>query len=195
MSQENVEIVRSPLRPRKRTSRTLDQRLLVRFPRLAVANSRRIAKLPPTSSLRRSTLCRASELALNAYNRRDLEAVVLGSHPDFEFHPGKNWVEAGFVEPCYYGFEGYRSYIANADEIWEGQNLLSPVELLDAGNRHALLASSWVRAQASGVNLTTEFAIVSTWENGLIVRFDEFFDHAEACAAVGLSEQDGHADS
>ena len=38
MSQENVEFVRKPLRVRERSSRTLDQRLSLRFPRLAAAS-------------------------------------------------------------------------------------------------------------------------------------------------------------
>jgi hypothetical protein len=75
MSQENVEIVRKPLRVRERSSRTLDQRLSLRFPRLAAANSRLIAKLPPTSRLRQAALSRAARLGLEAYNRRDLPRI------------------------------------------------------------------------------------------------------------------------
>jgi hypothetical protein len=33
MSQENVQVVREPLRVREKASRTLDQRLALRFPR------------------------------------------------------------------------------------------------------------------------------------------------------------------
>ena len=99
MQQETVEIVRKPLRVRERSSRTLDQRLSLRFPRLAAANLRRITKLPPTSRLRQAALWRAARLALEAYNRRDMDAVGIGYHPEFEYRPARNWVEAGMLEP------------------------------------------------------------------------------------------------
>ena len=78
MSQENVEVVRKPLRVRERSRRTLDQRLSLRFPGLAAAFLRRILKLPPSSRLRQATLWRGVRLGLEAYNRRDLDAVVIG---------------------------------------------------------------------------------------------------------------------
>jgi hypothetical protein len=54
---------------------------------------------------------------VEAYNRRDPDAVVIGCHPEFEYHPGRDWVEAGLVEPCYRGLEGYRKYLATVDEV------------------------------------------------------------------------------
>jgi ketosteroid isomerase-like protein len=188
MSPENVEIVRKPLRVRERSSRTLDQRLSLRFPRLAAANSRRIAKLPPTSRLRQAALWRAVRLALEAYNRRDLDAVVIGWHPEFEYHAGREWVESGLVESCYRGLEGYRKYVASVDEVWGGVNYLKPVELIDLGERIVLLAVGRMRAQASGVRLTEAFASVSTLRDGRVIHFQEYYDHAEALEAVGLQE-------
>ena len=58
MSQENVEIVRKPLGVRERSRRTLDERLSLRFPRLAAAFLGRIGKLPPGSRLRQAALWR-----------------------------------------------------------------------------------------------------------------------------------------
>jgi ketosteroid isomerase-like protein len=188
MSRENVEIVRKPLRARAGSSRTLDQRLSLRFPRLAAANSRRIFKLPPDSRLRQAALTRAARLALEAYNRRDLDAVFIGAHPEFEYHPERNWVEAGLVEPCYRGMEGYRKYVATVDEVWGGENYLKPVELIDLGERFVVLADGRMRAQASGVPLTEAFALVSTVKDGRVIHLQEFYDHAEALEAVGLSE-------
>ena len=71
MSQENVEIVRKPLRVREQSGRTLDQRLALRFPSLFPGFARRISSLPPGSRLRQASLWRAARLALEAYNRRD----------------------------------------------------------------------------------------------------------------------------
>jgi len=78
MSQENAAVVRKPLRVRERSSRTLDQRLAIRFPRLAAACFRLIGKLPPGSRVRQPVLQRAVRLAVEAYNRRDLDTVAIG---------------------------------------------------------------------------------------------------------------------
>ena len=40
MSQQNVQVVRQPVRVSERMGRTLDERLLMRFPRLADAFAR-----------------------------------------------------------------------------------------------------------------------------------------------------------
>jgi ketosteroid isomerase-like protein len=186
MAQENLGIVRKPLRVRERSSRTLDQRLSLRFPRLAAANSRRIAKLPPTSRFRQAALWRAVRLALEAYNRRDLDAVVIGWHPEFEYYPARA-VEIGLLEPCYRGLEGYRKYVATTSEVWGGENYLKPVELIDLGERFVVLADVVMRGQASGVPLTEAYAVVSTLRDGSVTSVQEYYDHAEALEAAGLA--------
>jgi hypothetical protein len=187
MSQENVEVVRKPLAVRERSNRTLDQRLSLRFPRLAAANSRRIANLPPTSRLRQAALWRGARLSLEAYNRRDLAAVVIGWDPQFEYYPARA-VEIGLVEPCYRGLTGYRTYVATTSEVWGGENYLKPLELIDLGERFVVLANVLMRAQASGVPLTEEYAVVCTQRNGQVARVREYYDLHEALEAVGLRE-------
>jgi ketosteroid isomerase-like protein len=195
MSQENVEIVRQPLRVRERSRRSLDQRLYLRFPRLGFASARRLAKLPPGSRLRQATLRRAARIALEAYNRRDMDAVGIGYHPEFEYHPARHWVESGMLEPSYRGLEGHKRYVASTAEVFGSEVYVKPTELIDAGERFAVLANVPMRAQASGVELTEEFALVTTLKEGLVFRVHEYYDHAEALEALGLSEQDAHADS
>ena len=193
MPQENVQVVRKPLRVRERSRRTLDQRLSLRFPRLAAAVFRRIGKLAPGSRLRQAALWRGVRLGLEAYNRRDLDASLIGFHPEYEIHPARAWVEAGLVEPCYRGPQGYRAYGAIWDEVWGADNHIRPMELIDLGERFVILAQAPMRGRASGVPLTEAFALVSTVKDGMVIRQDEYWDHAEALEAVGLSEQDAHA--
>ena len=45
-----------------------------------------------------------------------------------------------------------------------------------------------MRAQVSGISLTEAFAVVSTVRDGRVIRFQEYFDHAEALEAVGLAK-------
>jgi ketosteroid isomerase-like protein len=186
MSRENVEIVRKPFRVRERSSRTLDQRLSLRFPRLAAANARMIAERPPGSRLRQAAVWRAARLGVEAYNRRDLDAYFNACHPEFEIVPAHPWIEAGLVEPCYRGPEGFREYVAVWDEVWGTDSYLRPVELIDMGERIVMLTQAPMRAKASGVPLTEEFATVSTLKDGTVIRQQECWDHAEALEAVGL---------
>jgi ketosteroid isomerase-like protein len=188
MSQENVEVVRQPLQVRERSHRTLDQRLLLRFPRWAAASFRPVAKRPPSSRLRQALLRRTARLALEAYNRRDMDALGIGYHPEFEYHPARHWVESGMLEPSYRGLEGHKRYVASTAEVFGAEVYVKPVELIDAGDRFAVLATVPMRAQASGIRLTEEFALVVTLKDGLVFRTHEYYDHGEALEAVGLSE-------
>src|SRR5207253_7318057 len=65
---------------------------------------------------------------------RDLDAVVIGWHPECEYIPGSAWIESGLVESCYHGLEGYRRFIAVTSEVWGTENYLKPVELIDLGD-------------------------------------------------------------
>jgi ketosteroid isomerase-like protein len=188
MSRESVEIVRNALRVRERSSRTLDQHVSLRFPGLAAANARLIGKLPPGSRLRQAALSRTVRLAVEAYNRRDLDAVAISFQPDLEYYPYREFVEAGLTEPCYHGPSGYRTYIESTYEVWGADVRLDPTELIDLGDRLVLLADMPMRAQASGVPLGETYASVSTLKDGRVIRQRDYLDHAEALEAVGLRE-------
>jgi ketosteroid isomerase-like protein len=166
--------------------RTLDQRVALRFPRIAEQNARLIASLPPTSKVRQAAVRRLAENALASFNRRDLAAALAGALPDFEYRPNRDWVEAGLVEESYRGLDGYRRYVTTVDEVWAGQNRLTPTEVFDLGDRLLLLAIGEMRAQASGVELTEEFALLVTLRDGRAAAAQEYYDHALARASVGL---------
>jgi hypothetical protein len=79
MSQDSVEVVRTPLRLRERPRRPLDQRLLVRFPRLAVVSAQLLNRLSPRSRLRRAVLSRASVLAIEDVNRGEYDLALVSN--------------------------------------------------------------------------------------------------------------------
>jgi ketosteroid isomerase-like protein len=61
-------------------------------------------------------------------------------------------------------------------------------ELIDLGERFVVLADVSMRAQRSGVPLTEAYAVVTTLEDGRIVRHEAYFDHAQALEAAGVPE-------
>ena len=185
MSKQNIEIVRKPLRVRDTSRRTLDQRLSLRFPRLAAANTRLTARLAPSSRLRQALVWRGARLALEAFNRRDVNAAYIPLHPEVEFYPARGWTQAG-LNPCYRGLEGYREFVSAWSEVFGADLRIEPEELIDLGDRMVMLGQLPVRGQASGVPITEKLAYVFTLKDLLVIRQEEYLDHAEALKAVGL---------
>lgn len=188
MSDQNVEFVRKPLQIREHSRRTLEQRLAIRFPRLSAASFRLVTNLPLGSRVRQALVWRTVKLAVEAYNRRDLDAVVTAYGPDLEYYPYREFVEAGLAEPVYRGPSGYRAYIEATYDVWGTDVRLYPTELIDLGDRLVLLADMPMRAQASGVALAQTYAGVSTLKDGRVIRNDDFLNHAEALELVGLQD-------
>jgi ketosteroid isomerase-like protein len=180
------QVVRRPLRVREPTTRTLDQRIWLRFPGLTAPLFRLVDLLPPSSRMRQALLWRTVQTAFEAYNRRDLDVVAIGFHPDLEYYPYREFVEAGLTEPCYHGPAGYRAYIESTYEVWGTEVRIEPLELIDLGDRLVLLGDMPMRARASGVPLAETYACVVTLRGGRVVRQQDFLDHAEALEAAGL---------
>ena len=188
MSQENVEVLRKPFRVRERSSRTLDQRLFLRFPRLADMCLRSVARLRPHSRLRQAVILRGAQQAVEALNRRDLDALTPFRDPNFELHAPHDVVESGLMEPSYRGDAGYRIYVSEVLGVWGDGMRAEPVELIDLGDRFVLLYNMAVRARASGVQLLGEMATVAVLNDGKTIRQHDYLAHSEALEAVGLSE-------
>jgi ketosteroid isomerase-like protein len=171
---------------RDRSSRTLDQRLGIRFPRLSAASFRLVTRLPPGSRIRQAVVRRSVRLSVEAYNRRDLAAAAMAYHRDLEYYPYREFVEAALAEPCYHGPSGYRRYIEATEEVWGADVRLELTELIDLGDRLVLLADMPMRAQASGVPLAETYAGVVTLKDGWVISHRDFLNQAEALEAVGL---------
>src|SRR3954447_7433359 len=191
MSRENVEIVRKPLRVRDRSSRALDQRFLLRCPWLLTPFARLVGRLPPRSRLRHAAVRRSFRLASEAFNRRDLDAALIGYHRERELHPPPEFVEAGFAESCYRGPAGFRKFVAEWSEVWAGELRGEPSEFIDLGDRLVALAMLPGRAQASGLPLSPKWASVFTLKDGEVISQHDYLDHDEALEAVGLREEPG----
>jgi ketosteroid isomerase-like protein len=125
---------------------------------------------------------------MEAFNRRDIDAALVYAHPDFEYRPPREFVEAGFFEPCYRGAGGFRKYVSTWSDVFGADLRIEPVELIDLGDRIAMLATLPTRGQSSGIPLTGTIATVSTMKNGRATHVQAYLDHAEALEAVGLSE-------
>jgi hypothetical protein len=95
----------------------------------------------------------------------------------------------------YRGIEGVRQYWRSWLAAWELGHF--EFTLLDAGDRVvALFHQQRMRGRSTGIEMPVpEYATVMTIRDGLLVHWKLYVSQSEALEAVGLSEQDVHADS
>jgi hypothetical protein len=187
MSQETAEAVRGvriPLVPETRRHRSLDERIVVRFPGVARQLSAGWARLPRHSRLRRAILSRRVRQYYAASNRRDFDLLVTGYDPAVEYQPAELFPDP---DPTYYGHDGIREVWRLLLDAFEDVRL-DPQELLDLGERVLVTAKLSGHGTGSGVSISQPLFQLFTLARGLPHRQDDFLNRAEALKAAGLRE-------
>jgi ketosteroid isomerase-like protein len=180
-----AEIVRTPIVDAHLPARrTLEERLLVRWPRVWPPLSRLAERLPPRSRLRRAGLCRSAISGWGAWVRGDLDLSLVRFAPDYEYDPPREWLVAGMPNH-YRGHAGLRQWAADLHDAWEFVDH-TPLELVDVGQVFVFRCRVRLRARASGIEFDSELGQVFWLERGLIVRERDFGDWDEALAAAGI---------
>ena len=183
-------VVRKPLPATHSASRTLDERLMLRFPRFFRAVGRLTLRLPTRSRLRQALIWRSVGLGLDAANRRDFDAVVPRYHPNVEIQAPSAFLGIGDIEAVYRGHEGYRQFYRDWLPAWGDSFQFEPRELIDLGDgRLVALVEINVRGQGSGIGFERQVAFVWTLDHearGL--REQVYLGWGEALEAVGLPE-------
>jgi ketosteroid isomerase-like protein len=119
---------------------------------------------------------------IEAVNRGAVEEVLRCMDPEVEFIPKR-----AAVQGVYNGHEGVREYLADTAENFDLYRVDNE-EIRDLGDRVLVFDTLRLRGRESGVEVTTPTAIVLTFRNGKIARFEDFGDKSRALEAVGLSE-------
>ena len=98
------------------------------------------------------------------------------------------------INGVYRGTAAVQQYWREWLAAWETNQF--EYELVDAGDRIVQLFDMRMRGRSTGIEMPFgKVAWVYTFRDGLIVHMKLYMSHAEALEAVGLSEQDAHADS
>jgi ketosteroid isomerase-like protein len=184
-----AEIVRTAIGSDARLpkGRTLEERLMVRWPGAYAALSRAVGRLPPRSRVRRALLRRNALSGWGAWVRGDLDLCLVRFAPDWHYDAPQEWLVAG-MPSVYRGHAGLREWFAELREAWEILDH-TPLELVDSGDVFAFLCKIRLRARASGIELDSRLGQVFWMERGLIVREHDFSDWDEALSAVGISAE------
>jgi ketosteroid isomerase-like protein len=133
-------------------------------------------------------IVRAMYEAANAGSKLDANFEVLA--PEVEFHVSGAFPD---LDPVYRGHDGVRKLNEALNEPWMALSL-DPEKVIDVGPRVLVLSRFRARGR-DGMEVRLQLANLWTVRDGQIVRMDAFSDQEAALEAVGLSEQDAHADS
>ncbi len=117
--------------------------------------------------------------AYEAWNRRDMAAVLGACDPDIE------WWERDDVPDTtvHRGLNAARARFAELDDMWLGLGL-EPQEFIDAGNFVVVPFRLTGRGRASGAAFDEEEVQVFRLRNGKIIELREYSEKADALRAV-----------
>jgi ketosteroid isomerase-like protein len=124
--------------------------------------------------------------AIEAYNRRDIDAFLEAIDPEVELQGALQALLEGEAK-VYRGHEGVRQWVRDIDEALAGIRLELP-EIRDLGDRIVAIGRLHARGQASGAETESPFGCVVEWKNGKATRVLSFLDRREALEAAGLRE-------
>ena len=127
--------------------------------------------------------------AIDAMNRRDLDAFVGLMDEDVEAVSRIVAVEGGL-----HGHDGIRRWWENWFNVFPDYEI-EVVEVRDLGDFSVAGIRALGHGAASDLPFEDAVWLASRWRRGKCVWWRTYSIRAEALEAVGLSEQDAHADS
>ena len=122
---------------------------------------------------------------IDAFNRRDFDAALVGLRDDVTWERYLSRTEAG--DPVVRGKQELRA-------VWESQVeavdlRLEPEEFIAGGDK--VIVPCMMIAHGSGSEITLSAAVTWVWtvdENGLAAKVEAFDTRAEALRAAGMAE-------
>jgi uncharacterized protein len=122
----------------------------------------------------------------DAYNRRDVEAMLDELHPEIEWHP---WLQLQFGggATVYRGHQGVRQGIRELEEAFS-EIQAEQTEIRDLGERVVAIGRHRGRGKESGAITESPLAWIVEFNGGKVIRVREYLDPKKALEAAGLSE-------
>ena len=121
---------------------------------------------------------------IDAFNRRDVDAIFECVNPDVEWFPAMSVTFGGGLR----GREGIESYVREVSDTWEEYRVVVQDFRELADERVLALSRIEGRGAGSGGLVDAEMAQVFDFRDGRIARVRTYLDHSKALEAVGLSE-------
>ena len=128
----------------------------------------------------------AFERGAEAYNRRDVDALLKELDPEVEWHSAL-LIPFGGEATVSRGHEGVREVLREVYEVL-AEIHLEYSEIRDLGDRIVAIGRIRTRGKQSGVVTEIAFGTVSDMKNGKSIRIWTYLDPQEALQAAGLRE-------
>ena len=178
--------MRQPITLKGRSTRGLEERLALRFPRVTGFIARATWRLPQRSRLRRALIRRMVALGWEAMNRVDLEFGLALYHEDVESIFDPRAVTLGMANTR--GRDARRRVLTEFYAETR-ETHFQPDELIDLGDDRLLVTGRMKgTGRSSGAPFETEWANLWTISEGRVIRDEQFGDRMKALGAAGLSE-------
>ena len=127
------------------------------------------------------------EIVREMYDRRERGDMHAGEfvHPDIAF------VRIGSELPDFagewHGIDGLRQATAEYLNVWEDYRF-EVEEMIDLGDRVLVLERQTARGKRSGAIISQDVGTLLTLRDGLIERWEYYWERPEALAAAGIAE-------
>ncbi len=122
--------------------------------------------------------------AVDAYNARDIEALIGYFDPGAELHP----VLAAAGGAVYHGHDGMRSWYRDQVDAFGDELHTEPEAYFDLGEQTLLFYVLHGRGRQSGANVAMSFAQVCRWRDGVVVYSKLYANREDALKDLGVSE-------
>jgi ketosteroid isomerase-like protein len=123
---------------------------------------------------------------IDAFNSRDIEAVIALCDPAIEFRS----VVAAVGGGVYYGHDGMRRWHRDTREAWGEQIRVQPEAYFDLGEYTLIFFVYHGRGEHSGAEVATPATGVGRWRDGLLTYQTVYLDRADALRDLGVSEDE-----
>lgn len=120
----------------------------------------------------------ALKRAIEAYNRRDVEALLHELDTEIEWRPVLPVVLGGDTT-VYRGHDGVRQLLRDLDEVL-AERQIDFSEIRDVGDHVVATGSLRIRGKSSGALSESPFGCVAELRNGKAIRIQTYLDPSEA---------------
>lgn len=128
----------------------------------------------------------AFKRAVDAYNRRDVEAALEEIDPELEFHSALQLMLGGEAT-VYRGHEGVRELVRDLDSAF-AELQVGISEIRDLDERIVAIGPLRGRGKESGAQVEAPLGWMVEFKNGKMTRIRSSLDPKEALQAAGLQE-------
>jgi len=125
----------------------------------------------------------AFKRAIEAYNRRNVEALLRELDTEIEWRPVLPVVLGGDAT-VYRGHEGVRQLLRDLDEVLAERHL-DFSEIREAGDQVVAIGSLRIRGKSSGALSESPFGCVAELKNGKLTRIQTHLDPSDALEHLG----------